>query len=313
MGRNISPASLSHIPKKSLGAVCCILSATLFGTMPLLAKIAYEHGSNAYTVAFGRYLFGSIMLFAILSIKPGGSVRVTRRQLLQAFGLSIFFALTSILLYASYDLIDSGLATTLHFTYPIAVIVLTAVFFHARVGAKEIICTALCGCGMLLLYTPGQVSSMVGMLIAAASGLAYSLYIVFLGKSDVRNVPVLTLSFWVSVFCAVEVGIVAGLGGQLRFDLNWQGWSAEIVLAVVATVLASTLFQRGVLLSGEVQASLFSTFEPLTGVVLGLLLFNELLTGKSAAGIFCILLATVVLVLPQKRKHNLEEMKHGSP
>ena len=35
--------------QQKLGASLIILSAVLFGLMPLLAKIAYAHGSNAYT------------------------------------------------------------------------------------------------------------------------------------------------------------------------------------------------------------------------------------------------------------------------
>lgn len=299
----------SHSTARALGAVCSVLSAVLFGTMPLLTKIAYAHGSNAYTAAFGRYFFGSILLFAVLSLQPKGSIRITHRQLLQVMGLSVFFALTSIQLYISYDFIGSGLATTLHFTYPIAVILLTAIFFHAKIGGKEIVCTALCIAGMLLLYAPGESSNVIGMLIAAASGLTYAIYIVFLGKSDIKSVPVLTLSFWLAVFCTVEIGAVALFSRKLRFDLDGQGWAAEIVLALVATVLASTLFQKGVLLSGEVQASLLSTFEPLTSLVLGLFIFNELLMGKIVVGIACILLATVVLVMPTKPENNKQNME----
>lgn len=37
-----------------------IVSAVLFGTMPLFTKTAYAYGCNAYTVAFGRFLVGAL-------------------------------------------------------------------------------------------------------------------------------------------------------------------------------------------------------------------------------------------------------------
>ncbi len=59
-----------------------VLSAVLFGCMPLLAKIAYTHGSNAYAAAFGRFLFGSIFLLAIIRFKSD-TVKISKEELLE--------------------------------------------------------------------------------------------------------------------------------------------------------------------------------------------------------------------------------------
>ena len=50
------------------------------------------------------------------------------------------------------------------------------------------------------------------------------------------------------------------------------------------------------------KASLLSTFEPLTGVVIGILVFHEALTVRIAAGIVLILLAAVLLVVSPGEK-----------
>ena len=42
------------------GVICALISGILFGTMPLMAKTAYSLGSNAYTVAFGRFFTGAV-------------------------------------------------------------------------------------------------------------------------------------------------------------------------------------------------------------------------------------------------------------
>ena len=62
------------------------------------------------------------------------------------------------------------------------------------------------------------------------------------------------------------------------------------------------MFQKGAFLCGAVMASLLSTFEPLTGVVIGLIIFNEEMTWKLGMGIFLILFSTVMIVLPVKEK-----------
>ena len=44
-----------------VGPGAVILSAVLFGTMPLMAKQAFTLGSNAYTTAFGRFATGAVI------------------------------------------------------------------------------------------------------------------------------------------------------------------------------------------------------------------------------------------------------------
>ncbi len=273
-----------------------VLSAVLFGCMPLLAKIAYTHGSNAYTTAFGRFLFGSIFLLAIIRFK-GDTVRISKKELLEILKFSVPYALMPIFLYRSYDFIDSGLATTLHFTYPVVVILLLALFYRKRMKQKQIFCTVICMIGILLMYDPNGQVEIAGIVLAALSGVFYAIYIVLLGNSLVKQMSPFILSFWLSVFSTAEIGSIALCSGKLTFQIGSGGWGAEIVLALLTSVCALVLFQKGVLLCGEVKASLLSTFEPLTGLIIGLAVFREAISIKQLAGIFCILIAVLLLVL----------------
>ena len=290
--------------KSQIGVVYVILSAVLFGTMPLLAKIAYAHGSNAYTVAFGRFLFGSIILGAVISLTHGSTLKIGKDQLIALLKLSVPYALMPILLYVSYTYIDSGLATTLHFTYPIAVMLIMVVFFKTRPDTRQIVCAVLCVGGMALLYSPNGQVSVQGILLAVASGIVYAVYIILLGRSPVKALPSLVLAFWVSALSAVEIGLIALCGGKLIFRLDMTGWAAEVGMALFATVFALVLFQKGVFLCGEVKASLFSTFEPLTGILLGVIVFHEALTIKEMIGIAGILTAAILLVIPKKERRD---------
>lgn len=288
--------------KKQVGSLCVILSAVLFGTMPLLAKVAYAHGSNAYTVAFSRFLFGSIILGTVITLMPGHTVRINKREFLELFKLSVSYALMPVLLYSSYNYIDSGMATTLHFTYPVAVMLIMVVFCKKTLERKQIICAALCLIGLALLASLDGRVSVPGVLLAVGSGIVYAVYIVLLGKSTAKGLHSLTLAFWIAVFSAAEIGAVALVSRNLVFRLDAAGWAAEIAMAVFTTVFALVLFQKGVFLCGEVKASLLSTFEPLTGILIGAIAFHEVLTPSEFAGILSILAAVILLVLPKAKK-----------
>ena len=53
------------------------------------------------------------------------------------------------------------------------------------------------------------------------------------------------------------------------------------------------------------MASLLSTFEPLTGVVIGWIVFKEKMTLKLGIGILLILFSTVLVALPVKEKKRI--------
>ena len=78
--------------------------------------------------------------------------------------------------------------------------------------------------------------------------------------------------------------------------IQGKGNTAIGCLGIVATVIALSLFQLGVALCGGVKTSLLSTFEPLTSIVLGILIFREPMTLRIGIGIILILISTVLLV-----------------
>ena len=279
-----------------------ILSAVLFGMMPLLARIAYAHGSNAYTVAFTRFFFGSIVLSIIIFTLPDCTIKISKNQFLILLKLSLPYAAMPILLYDSYNYIDSGMATTLHFTYPISVMLIMVIFYKTKLETKQVVCMVLCVGGITMLYTPNGQINVHGVFLAVVSGIAYAVYIVLLGKSNAKELNSFVLAFWISTLSTIEIGLIAFFSGNLVFHLDVLGWAAEISMALSATVFALVLFQKGVFLCGELKASLLSTFEPLSGIVIGVIVFHEELSIKEIIGIIGILTAAILLVIPKKEK-----------
>lgn len=251
-------------------------------------------------ITLGRFLVGALGSGLIIILLPNIDFRVTRSEFQKLAGLSIFYAATPVLLYEAYRGISTGLATTLHFTYPVIVMMIGAVVFRNRLHARQIICLFICIAGITCFYTPGQTESASGMVLAVATGFSYALYILFLGRSGLQRLNVMVVTFWISLLSATEIGLVAMAGGKLMLFIPWQGWLSIIGLGLLATVLALALFQLGVFLCGDVKASLLSTFEPLTGVILGVLIFHEALTPRTVAGIALILLSTLLLVMERR-------------
>ena len=284
------------------GPLCVIASAVLFGLMPLMTRTAYDHGWNAFTASGARFLIGGLVLIIFLKIRPGSSVALTKRDLLEIFKISLFFFMTPVLLFSSYYYVGAGLATTLHFMYPVFVVVAERLLYRQPLTRRRLLCLVLCLTGMLLIYTPGGDVSLKGVVIAVASGICFSFYIVTYEHSPVRALPALQIAQWFMLMSAGEIFIVAILLGKMEFSLEPVGLISIICLAVLAGAMASVLFQVGLRMTDGVKASLLSTFEPLTGVVIGLICYHEKFTVRSAAGMAAILLSSILLVLANEKK-----------
>ena len=300
-----SSDAVGHRSKVAWGMACVILSAVLFGWMPFLAKISYSYGGNAYMASFGRFLFGALLSALVLKIRRQPLVLNTAGTNWTIFLLSVFYAATPLFLYKSYLYVGSGLATALHFAYPVFVLILMGLLFHESFTWQGMGSMALCVMGIFLLCDAGFDASIFGMAIAVFSGVLYAAYIVILGRSTLLRESVFALTFWICLLAAMELALVAIITGNFQWNLPWQAWGADFCLGLFSTVMALPLFQQGVMLCGEVKASLLSTFEPVTGVLVGISVFGEIMTIQIAVGILLILCATAVLSVPAAKKREL--------
>lgn len=281
--------------------ICTIISGILFGTMPLMAKSAYALGSNAYTVAFGRFSTGALFSGIILLVRYGTVFKVSSKQLIKIAVLSTFFSAMPCMLYGSYRYIDSGLATTLHFTYPIIVMLISVLVFKAKFSGRSVLCLLMCVAGILCLCNSGGSMDGRGMLLAAGSGAVYAVYISGVEHSGLKELPVLLITFWLSVFSAAEIMLFSVPRHQLLLTLSWRVWISYTGLGLVAMVIAASLFQLGIKKCGGVKSSMLSTIEPVTGVLIGALIFQEKITVRSAIGMSLILLSVLLLTLADSK------------
>ena len=131
------------------GIFCTALSALLFGVTPLLGRLTYGMGSNALTLTFYRNALVILPIFLLLRLRKI-SLRISPRQLATVLAVGILGrGFTTLMLYDSYRFVGIGIATTLHFLYPVFVAVLCRVVFHDRLGRVRLAALVLAGIGVL--------------------------------------------------------------------------------------------------------------------------------------------------------------------
>ena len=95
--------------------------------------------------------------------------------------------LTPVLLYCSYDFIDSGTATVLHFVYPALVVVGGILFLKQRPALGTLLSVLVCVGGIALFFDPNAAMTAEGSALALLSGLTFAGYVLMLSAFPNRK------------------------------------------------------------------------------------------------------------------------------
>ena len=279
----------------TLGAI----AAASYGTNPLFAVPLYGDGMNPDSVLFFRYLF-AIPILALMLKSRGHSLAVSKSLIVPLALMGLMIALSSFTLFESYHYIDVGIASTLLFIYPIMVTLIMHFAFHESISVQTVICMlfALLGVGMLYNIGDGATLSTTGTLLAFASGLSYAIYIVGVNQSSLKDVPTLKVTFYVLIFGLFLFAIRLLISQELHTPsaVHWYMWGNLLGLAVFPTAVSFLCTTAAIHCIGSSPTAILGALEPVTAVIIGVLLFGERLTASVITGLVLII-ASVTLVV----------------
>ena len=277
------------------GYIYTALSAIIFGLMPLLTKIIIARGATSLTIAFFRVFYVTIVLFFVLKIKKI-DLHLEKRDLLSAILTSIFGSgLTIIILNESYNYVDTGIATSLHFLYPLFVAILCCFFYGEKIKKKQIISLSFALVGIICFMSKGN-GSLFGYLLAIASGLTYAFYLVKMDKTGLVKMNAFKLSFYLALFTTIEIFTMNLFMQDVVFKMDVLSYVLLLVLALSSSFLATVLLQKGVLLLGSTRASFICLLEPVTSMVVGILWLNEAFTLNKGLGGLAIIISLIIFL-----------------
>lgn len=281
--------------KRNKGYLYVIISSIIFGLMPLFAKFIYENGGNALSLIFYRYILSLPVLYAFIKKDKSSSMKITIVEFKKLLLLSLFgYGITGLLLFISYNYISTGMATTIHYVYPIFVII-GLVFFHKeKINLLKIISVVFCTIGVGLFSDDTGGSNLIGVIIAFMSGITYAFYIVNVDKWGLKDMNLYKLTFYLSFISAMLVLIYGIITKTFIFSITLKGWIATVILSFLTTVVGVVLFQSGIKIIGPQSSAIFSTFEPITSVLIGIIVFKEIFNIKTFIGSLFILLAVII-------------------
>lgn len=282
------------------GYILGMLAAAAYGTNPLFAMPLYGEGMSVDSVLFYRYAIATVMLGALMLVK-GEPFRVRRADILALAGAGILFALSSLLLFASYNYMDVGIASTILFVYPVFVAILMASFFHERISRITLLAIALALVGIALLSQGeegGGASSVsvTGIILVILSSLSYAIYMVAINKSRLRHISSLQMTFYSLVFGSLLFIVRLGFLTDLQMPSGAMSWVCITSLGIFPTIISLLAMTVAIHDIGSTPTAILGALEPVTGLIIGIAMFGETLTGQSVSGILLILVAVTLVI-----------------
>lgn len=290
-----------------------IATSVTFGLIPLFTLPIMGRGMQFDSILFYRFLFASFALVLLMLYKkePFG---VERRDILVLVLLGVFYTVSAMFLFWGYSFMSAGIATTLHFTYPIFVTILMAVFFREKTSWITLLAIGMAICGVARLsINDGDVQlSALGVVIVLLSAVGYALYIVTVNKSRVHAMKGRKLTFFVFVVSTILFAIKAGTNQGIQPIPDAFSLMNLLLLALVPTVVSNITLIKAVQNIGGTLTAVLGATEPVTAVFVGVLVFSEPFTSNLALGILLIIIAVTMIILSKTIRKALSGLRRAA-
>lgn len=294
-----SSDSPTLISRDSIGIAFVLLSGVGVIFLPTTAKLAYQSGSDVFTVAFVRgVIAGAILLVTALMLRQ--RLRLPRELMLLSIvvGLAGVFFVYGML--GAIMTINIGLAVLILYLCPIVV----AAYEHYRGDIQlhplQWLWALVAGAGLaLILGVRFEASSLVGISLSFMAMLA--VVVITLGNVRLTNrlgsvVANLHMTLWGLLIFA----LVLLASGDFREPQTLLGWSGLFGNGV-AYCVAWVAFFAGARILGATRASMVTLFEPILAAGAAWLIFAENFSPLQWVGFAVVMLALFLFEYQARR------------
>ena len=287
-----------------IGYPAGIITGITYGLNPLFGMPLMNKGVSIESILFFRYSIAVVLLGLYLLVSRQ-SFRVTGKQAGVLLVLGLLYTSSSVFLFAAYNYIASGLATTLIFLYPVLVAIIM-VFLKVVPSWPVWLAIIATFAGVVIMTIGGDaiVINPRGVLLSLGSAFVYALFIVIINRSKaIANVSNTLLTFY-----ALSVGAIVFLSKILFSNTGITSgisscvdWLNLVGLALLPTIVSTSTLAVATRNIGATKASVLGVFEPITAILIGTFMFGEPLSSSIIIGIMMSIIAVTFMIYLTKR------------
>lgn len=272
-----------------------ITASILWGFAGILAKMIT--GMTAQSIIFYRVAFASIIFFIALLIS--GNLNLIKLGDKKIFLLlfAILQAATMMAYFVSLLNASVSVAVLLLYTAPVYVTLFSPWLLKESSTKKGIIALVLSFAGVVLIVDPGKLEFsryLIGILAGIVAGITYAFQIMTSKYLSLRYSGY-TQALWGFVI-AMLILLPAGIAPT---DVVFRNLDYLVLLAIFPTILAVSLYFNGLKKVRAQSASILGLIEPVSAVILAVVILGEEISVPQLIG-GLLILAGATLVMKEK-------------
>lgn len=283
---------------KIISQVFVIMAAVLWGTTGSAQAFAPQ---NAAPIVIGalRMAVGGTALLLVAKLRGAFRTKIKLNKKLLLIS-SICMAVYQPLFFLGVFKTGIALGTVLALGSAPIFSGVIEYFMGEKLSKRWVIGTMLSiiGCVFLFIGQGHMNMNIFGSVLSLGAGLSYAIYVKVSQKlfQESRRDVVNGLVFFISAVILTPILFM----NDLSWVMSTRGIMVTLHLGIVATALAYTLFSYGLVNISTPKAVTLTLVEPLTAAILGVVIFNEKMTGVSTLGILLLFYGLIVNSYPEK-------------
>lgn len=283
---------------RKIGFIQIILSGICFGFLGFFGKMAYQKQITPGELLSLRYTISAVLTGLLLLItNPKSLFSLSPFEIISSILLGIFgYALFSSFYFMALTGLSASLTVLLLYTYPLMILVFSLVFLNEKIGVHGITATVLVSVGLVgLVWGEWSVSQPHFLLFGIGAAFFYAIYIL-LSRKYLSNTPAIPSSFYVQLGAGIVLSIINFQATPERpFVILSEHALLILSMSILCSLMAMTLFLAGLQKISSSEASLLSTTEPISGVIIATLLLGEVIAPIQIGGGLLIIAGLVIM------------------
>ncbi len=285
------------LPSKAAGVIFGVLAAVTYGMNPFFGIPLYREGMTPLSVLFYRFFLASLLMGGLMLIRKQ-SFRLPLSLLGHTIGAGILLGATCLFWFLTFRIMDSGIAATILFVYPVMVALIMFLFYRERLNPATVAGILVAIAGVVILCQPGSGAQIpgLGILYILLSALTYALYIVAVKQSRLKELAPETLTFYALLFSVPVFLLPLRMGIDLQWLPSLKAAANAVGLALFPSLCAFLFTALAIHRIGPTRTAVMGALEPVTAVTIGVFFFHENMTWRLLCGIIIILGAVTIVI-----------------
>lgn len=266
--------SEKHLPWIEIHA-----ATLLFGLAGLFGKFI---DLPALWIVFGRVLFAFIALALVIRLKHISFKLASKRDVVIVMILGAVLALHWFAFFHSIQISTVAIGLLSFASFPIFVTFMEPYFFKERLHLKDLLTALVTFTGVALVIPNFDIQNNIvqGVFWGLISGFTFAI-ISLINRKYVQSYSGSLMAFYQDFFACIFIVPFIFMSPII---IRMPDWGLLLLLGVVFTALAHTLFIRSMKNIKAQQASIIVSLEPVYGIIFAVILLSEIPSLRTVIG-----------------------------